>query len=93
MTEKTTVVLQIVTISLHVMTVGFLVIVASLSGDAYFRANKLRGHTGCFLYVNASHINPSNGPCIFSIFGEALAGGGFLLVIGIIIVRISSNIK
>lgn len=93
MAEKTTIILQVVTIILHLITVGFLVIVASLSGDAYFRRNKLRGHTECFLYVSASHINPSNGPCIFSIFGEALAGGGFLLVIGIILVRISSNIK
>ena len=53
MAEKITVILRIVTICLHVMTVGFLVIVASLSVDAYFCANKLRGHTGCFFYMSA----------------------------------------
>ena len=86
---QTTMILQIITIAIHVLAIIFLLITIGLFGDAFNRFNRqLELKTKvCFLYISKDNYNPSISNCNFSIAGEVLATLGLVILVILSIVK------
>ena len=86
--------LQRITIAIHILAIIFLVIAAGLFGNAYRRSNDELNAAGvgdiCFLYVKYEEelTYASNSVCIFSIVGEILAALGMVVLVILSIVKL-----
>ena len=91
---QTSMILQIITIAIHVLAIIFLVITIGLFGDAHKRYNddnnrQVEQKTKvCFLYISKNNYNPSISNCNFSIAGEVLAALGLVILVILSVVKI-----